>query len=174
MELHIKYEISDWKEYQSHLERKFCKDTKAWWESMWVNIILWFIIAAVFFAYFQSNTKFSWHTAGIVSFALITFFAIMISNSIKFKRLCQPSESGAFLASHKFVVNDEGISCSGEFYDSLHKWSAIKNYENTDKAIYLYIDSVNAFIFPKHKVKDHESLLGIIETNVTKQSTGLR
>jgi magnesium-transporting ATPase (P-type) len=170
MEIQINYELSDWKSYQSHLERKLCKDGKVWWESMWVNIILWFIIAIVFFIYFQSNTAFSWPTAGVVAFSLITFFGIFLSNGIKLKKACQPSETGSFLSAHSFVINDQGISSSGEFYESQHKWEAIQRYEYTDDAIYLYIDSINAFIFPRQKVQEYESLLKIIEKNVTKHS----
>ncbi len=170
MELEIEYELSDWKDFQSFLETAICKESKQWWESMWINLIIWFVVAFVFFAFFQSNVDFSWPTAGIVSFGLLLCFALMLLSGVKAKRACQPSEGGAFLSKHKFVISDDGIITIGSAYEANHKWSMVRRVENTEKAIYLFIDSINALVFPLSKISNPEGLMALINKNVTKQS----
>jgi hypothetical protein len=171
MELEIKYELSDWKTFQEFVEKRICKESKAWWDSMWVNLLLWFLLALTFFIFFQSGTGFNWPTAAIVAFALLYFFASIALNGIKAKRACQPSEGGAFLRHHKFIVNDEGITTIGADYEAKHKWSIVQRIENTEEAIYIFIDTIHAFIFPLSKVANPKELLAVINKNVTSNST---
>lgn len=172
MELEIQYELSDWKDFQSYFQKKIYRESKAWWESAWVNFILWFIVASVFFVFFQSGATFSWPTAAISAFVLIYFFALMVLSGIKAKRACQPIEGGSFLSPHKFVITDDGIITAGECCESSHKWPGVLRVEKTEKAIYLFVDSINALIFPLSKVPNPEELETIINKNVASLSKG--
>ncbi|WP_444995517.1 YcxB family protein [Aliikangiella sp. IMCC44359] len=170
MELEIEYELSDWIEFQSHLEKTIFREPRRWWDSWWVNMIVWFLVAFVFFGFFQSDSNFSWETAGIVAFVLIFYFALMVLNGVKAKRACQPISGGAFLTKHKFVISDDGIKTKGAAYEANHKWDIVQRVEKTDRAIYLFIDSIHALIFPLSKVSSIESLEALIKKNVTKPS----
>lgn len=171
MELEIEYELSDWKTFQEFVEKRVCKESKAWWDSIWVKSLLWFMLAFVFFMFFQSDAGFEWPTAAIVAFVLLYFFALTILDGVKAKRACQPADGGAFLRRHKFIINDEGITTTGTDYEAKHSWAIIQRFEKTEKAIYLFIDSVHAFIFPLSKVESPEELLAVINKNVTSRST---
>lgn len=94
----------------------------------------------------------------------------MVLSGVKAKRTCQPSEGGAFLSKHKFVISDDGIRTIGVAYEANHKWSMVRRVEITEKAIYLFIDSINALVFPLSKISNSEGLMTLINKNVTKQS----
>lgn len=171
MELEIQYDLSDWKSFQDFVEKRICKESKAWWDSAWLSFLLWFVVALVFFAFFRSDASFSWPTAAIVAFVLLYFVALLILNGVKAKRACQPAEGGSFLRRHKFLVDDDGITTIGADYESKHKWAIVQRVEKTGQAIYVFIDSIHAFIFPLSKVASPEELLAIIDRNVTRRST---
>ena len=169
MELEINYELSDWLEFHKFLERRICRDSRAWWDSLWVSFLVWFLVAFSFFTFFQSNAEFSWPTAFIVALVSLYFVTQLVLGAIKVKRACQPMASGTFLGHHKFIVGEGGIKSTGADYEATHNWSAVQRVENTDKAIYVFIDSSSAFIFPRSKVENPEELLAVINKNVTKQ-----
>lgn len=167
MDLEIKYELSDWKEFQKFIEKRACKESWAWWDSMWFSFLLWFAVSFLLFSFFQSDAGFSWPTALIVGLLSLYFVALLVLNGIKVRRACLPAEGGSFLDCHKFAIDDDGIRSIGSGYEARHKWSSVHRVENTEKAIYVFIDSVSAFIFPRSKVKNPEELLAVINRNVT-------
>lgn len=154
MELNINYEKEDWKDFQSFLEKYLCKEAKAWYDSFWFNMAVWFVIAFVFFTFFKSGVEFSWATAGIVSFFFVFIYMKMILVAKKYKKAFEPLSGGVFIGKHDFVFGDDGFSSKGNGYNGFHNWGLIKKIENTEKAIYLFIDSAYAFIFPKSKLND--------------------
>ena len=170
MELEIEYELADWLDFQSYIEKAIYKESKQWWDSMWVKITVWFIVFFLFFAFFQSDINFSWPTAGLVASVLVFYYALMVLNGMKAKRACQPIAGGVFLSRHKFIISDDGIKTIGTAYEAIHKWDIVRRIEKTDKALYLFIDSIHAFIFPLSKVSSIESLEALIKKNVTKHS----
>lgn len=171
MELEIEYELSDWKTFQAYVEKRACKEGEMWWDSGWLSFILWFAVAFIFLTFFQDNIDFSWPTAVIVAFVILYFFGMAILNGIKIKRACQPLEGGSLLGRHKFIINDDGIISAGAGYEAKHAWSIVKRVEHTENAIYVFIDSTLAFIFPLSKVENAKELLAIIESNVTSNSS---
>ena len=172
MENIFKYEKEDWVKFQSFLEKDLCNSTKLWYEKLWFNFILWFVIAVVFFTFFQSSQEFSWATAGIVSFFFIFIFAQIILNGIKFKGLCAPSENGSFIGEHRFKFDDEAIHTEGNGYKASHDWRVVKRINKTDEAIYLFLDNAYAYIFPLSQIADVDSFYSYINSriNVTKSS----
>ena len=170
MELEIEYELSDWKDFQSHLEKTIYKKSKQWWESMWVNLIIWLAVAFVFFSFFQSNVGFHWPTAGIMVFGFIFYFVLLVLNGIKAKRACQPVLGGAFLNKHKFILSDDRIITVGKAYEANYNWSMVQRVEKTEKSIYLFIDSIHALILPLSKVSDCEALMALIDKNIRKNT----
>ena len=110
----VRYEKEDWKKFQSFLEKDLRKSTKMWYERIWFNFILWFVIALVFFTFFQSRSEFNWATVGIVRFFFIFIFAQVILTGLKFKKLCVPSKDGSFIGEYRFKIDDEAIHSEGK------------------------------------------------------------
>lgn len=167
MELEIEYDLSDWKNFQEFFGKKVCNEARAWWDSMWVNAAIWIVVALVYYAFARSGTDFSWPTAFIVIFFLLLIFGFLVLNGVKMRQAVRPSQGGIFLRRHKFQVNDDGIAVTSAGYEAKYDWTAVRAVEKTDNAIYLFIDSVNAFIFPLSKVGDANELMSVIERNVT-------
>ena len=173
MEQIFKYQKEDWQIFQSYLEKDLCKSTKMWYESSWFNMVLWFIIALVFFTFFQVTSEFSWPTAGIVSFFFVFIFGQLVLNGLKFKKLCSPSKEGTFIGEHRFKFDEEGIHSEGDGYRAIHNWSVVKRVVKTDKAMYLFLDSALAYIFPLSQLEDPEKFYEYIglKANVTSLSS---
>lgn len=173
MEQIFKYEKEDWKIFQSFLEKDLRKSTKIWHEKIWINFILWFVIALVFFTFFQSKSEFNLATAGIVTFFFMFIFAHVVLAGLKFKRLCAPSEDGCFIGEHRFKFDEETIHSKGRGYKASHDWSLIKRAVKTDEVIYLFLDNASAYIFPFSQVEDPETFYDYVgsKTNVESLSS---
>lgn len=167
MELEIEYDLSDSNEFNDFFRKKVCAEAKAWWDSAWVSVVIWIVVALAFYAFARSGTKFSWPTAFIVAFFLLLIFGFLVLNSVKMRRAVRPSEDGIFLRRHKFQVTDAGIAVASAGYEARYDWTSIYSVEKTDKAVYLFLDTANAFIFPLSKVGDAEAFISVIERNVT-------
>lgn len=166
MQIEIKYELSDWKEFQSFIEKTVYTEKKQWWESIWVNSIFWLIAVYIFLTIFQSGRSFSWPTAGVVTFVFVLYFVQILLNGAKAKRACQPMYGGSFLANHMFEIDETGIGVKGDYYESKYKWNSVKRVEKTEKVIYLFIDSINAFIFPLSRIPNLEVFESLINEYV--------
>jgi len=173
MELNIRYEKDDWIAFQSYLEKEMCKSTKSWHDSMWVNFVIWLVIAFTFFSYFQSGLTFSWSTAGIVSFFFIFIYAQIFLSSIKIKEAFRPLEGGTFLGEHQFTFDNEYIHTKGKGYKASHSWGVITRLKKSDEGIYLFLDSAYAYIFPLSKLENPDQFYQYVteKINVTKSSS---
>ncbi|RBP48813.1 YcxB family protein [Arenicella xantha] len=166
MEKTFKYEKEDWQKFQSYLETDLCRSKKMWHESVWFNLISWFVIAIVFFTFFQSKSEFSWATAGIVSFFFVSIYAQLVLTGIKFKKLCAPSEKGSFIGEHRFRFNESSIQSEGLGYTATHDWSVVKRVAKTNDAIYLFLDNAVAYIFPLSQIEDSGQFYEYINTKI--------
>lgn len=173
MELILRYEKDDWKNFQSFLEKDLLKSTKMWYDRAWFNVALWFVIAFAFFTISENVSEFDWITAGIVSFSFIFIYAQLLLTGLKFKKLCAPSENGSFLGEHRFRFDENAIHSEGKGYKANHNWSVVKRIARTNDAIYIFLDSAYAYIFPLSKIEDPEQLYDYASSkiNTTRLST---
>lgn len=173
MKLNLSYKKSDWHEFQSFLVKRVCKESKSWYDSTWFNIVVWFITSIIFFTYFQSTNEFNWATAGIVSIFFIFIYAQTILSNIKLRKAMEPSAHGSFIGEHHFEFTESGVKSEGKGYSSFHEWGVFNEVVVSESAIYLFMDSFYAFIFPSGQLENAREILALLEgkvKNVTKHS----
>lgn len=148
MKINVKYDKSDWKDFELYLHKKICKSIRSWYDGVVFNLILWALISVVFYLVIDSELNFDWNTAVLVSLLFVYLYVMMILQAKKLRKAYQPSDKGTFVGEHEFILSDDGMSVSGKDYNSFYRWSSVKQLEQTETAIYVFIDSVKAFIFP--------------------------
>jgi hypothetical protein len=162
MEITVDLGIQDWKKYQAYIEKNISSKTKMWFDSSWFNTILWFVIAIVFFTFIQGTDKFNWPTAGIVTFFFVFIYIQLLFSGIKFKKGFEPLEGGSFCRRHIFKFDDNGIHSEGDDYQCSQRWSLVQRIERTDEAIYIFIDSAMAYIFPTQQLENPDEFYEFI------------
>jgi uncharacterized membrane protein len=154
MEVNITYEKNDWLCFQSYLEKEIVKKSRASWDKVLSNLIVWAVIGSVgMFVYRQFN-HFHWPTAGYVFAFCTVIFIFFIRDMNKLKHKFAPTESGVFIGTHKFEFTKEGIKSNGAGYNSFHTWSVVKKIVRENGSIMLFLDTAYAYIFPEHKLDD--------------------
>lgn len=65
-----------------------------------------------------------------------------------------PSDNGTILGRKKFIVTDEGLIEESENNKNLQKWKGIRSVETNNNSVFIFIDSIAAYIIPKRFFKD--------------------
>ena len=164
MEISVKLDIQDWKTYQTYLEKNLSARNKPWLDSLWFNLVSWFVISLVFFTFIQGTDEFNWTTAGVVSLFFIFIYVQLILSGVKIKRAFEPLPEGSFCGRHTFHFNDNGIHSEGKGYHGEHSWSLVQRIERTNDAIYIFMDSALAFIFPLCQLEDPEGFYEFVSS----------
>lgn len=164
MEILVNLDIKDWTAYQAHLEKSLSVRNKPWFDGFWFNLISWFVMSTVFFTFFQSSDEFNWSTAGIVTCLFVFIYIQSFFRGIKIKRAFEPLPDGSFCGRHKFNFDDSGICSEGDGYHAEHKWSLVQRVERTNSAIYIFIDSTLAFIFPISKLENPDDFYDYVSS----------
>uniref|UniRef100_UPI0032174246 YcxB family protein n=1 Tax=uncultured Draconibacterium sp. TaxID=1573823 RepID=UPI0032174246 len=103
--------------------------------------------------------------AGFI-FGLIYFGGMMIT----IKRTGKlPSDNGSLLGKKKFIITDEGLVEDCESNRNLQKWKGIKSIETNDNSIFIFIDTLVAYVIPKRSFKDEaeiENFIKIIQEKI--------
>ena len=60
-----------------------------------------------------------------------------------------PSENGAILGHHKYMINEKGFTEETKAFTSLTHWKGIQSVEETSNQIYIFIDTHCAHFIPK-------------------------
>lgn len=157
MKIRVRYDKEDWEKFQAFLVKDVRRTTKTWWDSAWFNFISWFVIAFLFLTVFQTMTEFSWPSAGITGLLFTYIYVQFVLNGIRYKRDYAPSEHGTFIGEHVFNFSDDTIQSSGKGYEASHSWDVVKRVERTSDAIYVFIDTAYAYIFPAAKLADPDN-----------------
>jgi len=153
MKINITYDVEDWKIYQKHIEKTFQRNKpKDWYDSYWFNLISWFALAFTFLYVFQLKQNFEWHTAAIVSIFFIYLGVQVLLAMNKMKRFYEPLPDGSFCGKHTFTFDEDGIQIESSNYQGRQDWLAVKKVEESDSGIFIYIDSVFAYVFPQLKI----------------------
>lgn len=152
MEIEINLEKEDWRRYQSYIEKQLWTQRKDWAEALWVNIIVWALIAALLITLFQSFSDFHW-PSGLFVFAIFVLITVIYFHKVyKLRKAYEPMEGGIFCGKHKFVLTDEEILSEGEGYQGRHAWKIVKRVERGNGIILIFLDTIHAYIFPEGKL----------------------
>jgi len=174
MNLTININLQDWKLFQQFHHSQLINRSRSKTIEFFVNLVLWAFIGFVFMAAFNQLSHFHWPSAlSVFIFAATMYFL----STLKYKKLMksyEPSDNGTLIGEHTFTINEKGISSKGKYYNCLHDWSAIKHIMQTNELVIIYIDTMNAFIFPKKEISDPNSFYNhLIELN-TKYNKSLQ
>jgi len=75
-----------------------------------------------------------------------------------------PMRDGTTLGKRKYILQDNEFICEKANAESKIKWSGIKSMDVTSKAIYLFVDTNQAFIIPKRSFADIQAQNEFLET----------
>jgi len=162
MEITIELTIDDWNRFQNYLGKKLTSSVKNITDNFWFNLIVWMILGFMFMFVFRRLSDFHWPSAGFVIGILI---CIAIMAFYKFKknyRVYEPAIDGAFVGTHKYRFDEDGIHSYGKGYESKHSWEIVKSIEKEAGLIMLFIDTSAAFIIPEEKVDNPDDLFNHI------------
>lgn len=97
---------------------------------------------------------------GVLIFLLRQLAVWRIKNS--------PDTNGALLGTKQYQLTDEGIKEITEISESLTKWKGIQKIEETSEYIFVFIDRIAAYVFPKRAFGSKEELDQFIEILTTR------
>ncbi|MBL7913645.1 MAG: YcxB family protein [Bacteroidia bacterium] len=81
------------------------------------------------------------------------FFWLVIYNRLR-KTKNIPMEGGPTLGERKYIISDSEFICENEMAFSKIRWDGIKCVDISKKAIYLFVDTNQAFIIPRRTFPD--------------------
>ena len=85
----------------------------------------------------------------------------VIFAAIQFKRLIKIPDGSHFHSEHEFVINEEGIRCSGPNHNAAYKWSSVTGIGHFSGKIFItYADG--AYTFTKASLKNPKEFMDII------------
>jgi hypothetical protein len=82
-----------------------------------------------------------------------------------------PSDTGSILGKKKFTITDEGLIEESENNVNIQKWNGIKSIEMNKRSIFIFVDSIAAYMIPKrffNSVNDQEHFVKLIKEKINK------
>ncbi len=82
-----------------------------------------------------------------------------------------PAEGGATLQTNTHKLDEKGLHTVNKSGESLTYWEAIVSVEETENLILVFIDTLQAYIFPKGQLSSEQQILEYIKEqtkNITK------
>ncbi len=166
MEIEITLSKEDWKIFQSYLTKELRRSKSINASSFIVLLLVWGFIGAAFMTVFQNISQFHWPTAIGVAAIFAVIFGLFVFELNKLRQLYAPSDSGPFVGTHKFKINEEGIHSEGNGYEGFHSWSIVKRITRSHGAILVFIDTAYGYVFPELQLKNPEEFMEyIVECN---------
>ncbi len=65
-----------------------------------------------------------------------------------------PSDNGSVLGKKKFVITDDGLVEETENNTNLQKWKSITSIETNKCSVFIFVDTIAAYVIPKRFFKD--------------------
>ena len=65
-----------------------------------------------------------------------------------------PGDNGAMLGKRSCEFSDDGLVIKSNDTEGKYQWQAVKSFEETKKAFYLYLDTIMVLPFPKRYFSD--------------------
>jgi hypothetical protein len=163
MEIEITYEKEDWLRFQAFLENEISKRIKTTEDNVVVNVVVWAFVGAFAMFVYRQFYEFHWPTAGFVAAIAVVIYMSFVRHMRRFKDACAPSEAGGFIGSHSFVVTESGISSKGNRYKGFNDWSGVIEIVRDSGLIMLFIDTVQAYVFPEHKIDNPDAFYDYVK-----------
>ncbi|WP_207420246.1 YcxB family protein [Desertivirga brevis] len=69
-----------------------------------------------------------------------------------------PAKNGSILGKRVFRITDEGITEESENSTSFHKWKSVKSVDENDRSLFIFVDTIAAYIIPKRYFENDEHL----------------
>ncbi len=82
----------------------------------------------------------------------LVFWLLMYNRLRKTKNI--PMEGSPALGERKYIISDSEFICENEMVFSKIRWDGIKSVDISKKAIYLFVDTNQAFIIPRRTFSD--------------------
>ncbi|OYU96584.1 MAG: hypothetical protein CFE21_09380 [Bacteroidetes bacterium B1(2017)] len=80
-----------------------------------------------------------------------------------------PLSNGSILGKRKFSVTEEGLIEESDTNKNLQKWKGIQSIETSQNSIFIFVDTLAAYVIPKRFFKDQteqENFIKLIEENI--------
>lgn len=158
MNVTIKLELEDWRQFQSFLEKDLQKTVKSRWSSLWFTFVFSVAMTLVLLLTLEAFGGIHWPTAGFVALLLASVIALHVAHLFRLKRAFAPSESGIFVGEHQFVFADDGINITGQGYENRLSWDRVQRIERSDGLIMIFLDTAFAYVIPVRNLDDPDRL----------------
>lgn len=90
----------------------------------------------------------------VYSFAVLALVFLLMVLILRIIVGYLPSKKGYVLGPKKYVFHDDEFDCLTENMTTSAKYSAIRSVESDKESVYLFVDSMAAYIIPKRSLKD--------------------
>lgn len=141
------YSKDDYLKFQRFLEKDL-SNKKSFLTNFIIDYVVIFIFIFIYFRYFSGSELFSWETALLVATFFILIYLKILLIALKYRNSFTPSDKGPFIGEHRFKFDDSSIYSEGVGFQASHSWLIVKRIEKTENAIYVFLDSASAFVFP--------------------------
>ena len=165
MEFEIELSKRDWLIFQKYTGRKVCLKLKDVSFGFMKNLILWMSISIIFFTMFEFFGEM--HLPTFVASAIIfsAIAAFYLAQTFRVRSVMQPLENGETYAVHKYKMDNSGIHSYSKNIESLCRWDAVIDVDRANDQILLYIDTLQAYIFPESQLENADELFSFIQSH---------
>lgn len=154
MEVTLHIDRADWERFQSFLVASLHKGRPFRIDSSSVAILI-AVLATAFLVYVvDAHLQTLVAVTGLFLFGIVVYFW----EQAKLRERLQPLDDGWMLGQRRFRFSDDGMIVVSPNSEAFISWNAVRKIERAPGAIYIFVDSVAAFILPDDKVANAEKL----------------
>lgn len=154
MKIVIELSKDDWLKFQKYLSKDIHSSVNRFSDNLLLNVVFWLVLVFIFMQIIHHYDEIHMLTAGYVSAIVLCLAIWMILKNRKFLKAYQPKSDGAFVGTHNFEFDKQGIHSYGKNYDARHSWDMVQEIRRESAMIMIFIDTAMAFIFPEEKLND--------------------
>lgn len=158
MNVTLKLELEDWRQFQSFLEKDLQKSVKSWWNGHWFTFLFSVSLCLAILLALEAFGGIHWPTAGSVALLLAMVIGLHVAHLFKLRQAFSPSDSGIFVGEHRFDFGEDGIKIAGQDYETWLSWDRVQRIERSDDMIMIFLDTAFAYLFPVSKLDDPDGL----------------
>lgn len=155
--MNINYDLTkeDYIEYNLH----FISTSQSMKKSIFIQryIISLIFLVSPFIAVKITNAPLTyWIVVFIVVYVLwVAFYVRFLKRSVKkrIEKLVAEGKNTNIFGNHSLTLTEEGIIETSSSGEAKTNWSAVEKVYDTEKYLYIYISSINAYIIPVRAFK---------------------
>jgi YcxB-like protein len=164
MKIEIQLTKQDVELFNVHIRKKAYSKATMLVTGFWGNMLLWFFIGlGGIFTFRILGYEVHWTS---FFFAMLVFGFIYLQNKWNSSRIQKSMTSvndDISYKKHEYTVDENGIRRESDGYVGIYEWSMIKNHEQNEDAIMLFISAFQAIIFPKSQIENLDDFLDHIK-----------